>query len=109
MQISTQCRETALAALPPSDRFSLFGRLLGSISGEGHRRAFLDWLQLNLELQLTDLENFLRSLPAEQQVQLETRLASGWYTELVPDGATAAERCLFLADLETVLALRQLC
>jgi hypothetical protein len=64
---------------------------------------------LNLELQLADLESFLDSLPAEQRVQLEARLASGWYTELVPDGAPAAERCLFLVDLETVLALRQLC
>jgi hypothetical protein len=109
MQNSTLSCGADLTTLLPSDRSSLFGRLLDSISGEGHRRAFRDWLRLNLELQLADLEEFLASLPAEQRVQLETRLASGWYTELVPHGAPAAERNLFLVDLETVLALRQLC
>ena len=92
-----------------SNSASLFGRLLSSASGEEHRRAFLDWLQLNLERQLADLEEFLSSLPEEQRLLLEGRLADGSYTDIVPGDAPTPERMLFLTDIDTVLQIRKIC
>ncbi len=106
-QISTG--DPPISQFVPADGSSLFGQLLLSVSGERHRRAFLDWLDLNLELQLADLEDLLSALPDEQRVPLEARLCSGYYADLVPNDAPRAERSLFLTDMETILTLRQLC
>lgn len=94
--------------LVPAEGTSLFGRLLASASREPHRRAFRVWLNLNLEMQLADLEDFLSSLTDQERIPLEARLAAGFYADLVPKEAPEAERCLFLTDMETILTLRQL-
>ena len=88
---------------------TLFGRLLASVCSDEHSAAFADWLQLNLERQLADLEEFLSLLPDDQRIPLEARLAGGFYAELVPQDALRPERLLFLTDLQTVLELRQIC
>ncbi len=100
-------RKTRSGSTTPDS--TIFGRLLTSASGEEKRRAFVAWLQVNLELQLADLEEFLYSLPEEQRLYLETDLNSGGYRELVPQDAPALERLLFQTDLETVLELRHMC
>ena len=86
---------------------SRFGRLLASSAGAEHRRAFADWLRLDLERQLADLEDFLSSLPEEQRISLEGRLSGGSYSDLVPEDAPKPHRMLFEMDLETVLMLRE--
>jgi len=96
------------ATFPFEQAPTLFGRLVRSASGEEHSRAFLDWLQLRLELQLADLEEFLGSLPEEQRIDMEAWLATGSYSDLVPDDARDPERLLFLSDLEVILAVRRI-
>ena len=91
-----------------SDR-SVFGRLLSSASDEEHRRAFLEWLPLNLERQLADLQDYLSSLSYERRMQVEARLETGSYSGLIPADAPAEERLLFQMDLEIVMELRQTC
>jgi hypothetical protein len=109
MQTSTCSRPDTGTFQQQPKGSSLFACLLLSASDEEHRRAFQNWLRLNLELQLADLEDFLSSLPEQQRIQLETQLADGPCDDLVPQDAPAPHRLLFLSDLETVLTLRRLC
>jgi len=98
MEISTHSAEA-----------SRFGRLLTSAPGDEQRRAFKDWLNLNLELQLADLEEFFCSLPYDLRAHLEHQLRTGGYSDLVPAGAPLPDRLLFQMDLEVLMALRPLC
>src|SRR5947207_1882436 len=107
LQISTRSAKQEISTI--CNGRTRFGRLLASVSSEEHGAAFADWLQLNLELQLADLEEFLSLVPDDQRIPLEARLAGGFYADLVPQDALRPERLLFLTDLETVLELRQIC
>ncbi len=64
---------------------------------ESHRRTFTQWLSLGLEEQKYDLNVFFN----DSRVSREALR----YGELVPAGASEAERQLFLTDLETLSEL----
>src|ERR1044072_3418296 len=100
MQISTGSVKQTPATYRQRNESSLFGRLLSSVSGDRHRRAFLDWLNLNLEHQLADLEEFLYSLPEDQPSRMEPGLIAVSYLDMVPQDAPQPERLLFQKDLE---------
>jgi len=70
-----------------------------------HVDCFQEWLTLSLEEQHDDLMQYFAEQDAELKVIVGTwsRLAS--YRNLLPAGATENERRLFLADLESLLAM----
>ena len=95
----------AALRVPASDRYehpSLTGPL-GTAEADrvlrgSHYQVFAEWLELSLEEQKTDLEEFLRDRGAEEQALR--------YRELPPAAARDVERQLFVTDLETLFALR---
>jgi hypothetical protein len=109
MNISTSCANQDVGKVGDPKVCSRFGQLLSSAPGREHRQAFQDWISLKLELQFTDLEEFLDSLPAALRIDLEDRLSKGAFADLVPDDAPLSDRMLFQTDLETLLMLRQPC
>jgi len=70
---------------------------------QSHADVFGDWLQLHLEEQKTDVEEYLSSLAEDIKMVLSTWLRLSPYRNLVPSDAREVERKLFLADLEAVL------
>ncbi len=65
-----------------------------------HYQVFAEWLDLNLEDQKADLEAFIRERGAEEQALR--------FRDLPPATAREVERQLFVTDLETLFALREL-
>ena len=63
-----------------------------------HHQTFTEWLTLNLSEQKADLDEYMRTTPAE--------LAEVSYRELVPATAHDLERQLYLTDIEILLQLR---
>ena len=76
----------------------------GKTLEESHLVCFREWLNLRLKDQHADLFLYFSEQDAELKVIVGTwsRLAS--YRNLVPAGATATERRLFVGDLEAILA-----
>jgi len=70
-----------------------------------HARVFADWLNYPLTRQKADLEEYLLSIEGDRRTLLETWAALSPYRNLIPAEATAAERELFLSDLELILQL----
>jgi hypothetical protein len=70
-----------------------------------HQDLFAEWLEFGLEAQRRDLEVYLGGLEAGQPKVLETWGRLEPYRNLPPDTASAPERELFLADIETLLML----
>ncbi len=70
-----------------------------------HIEAFGEWLNYPLARQKSDLEEYLGSLEEDRTRVLETWLALSPYRNLIPTDATAAQRELFVCDLELILEL----
>ena len=73
------------------------------VLGESHQEAFSAWLNFSLEQQRRDLEDYLQSIGDDRQTVLSTWLTLTPYRGLVPASAGAAERHLYLSDLELIL------
>lgn len=70
-----------------------------------HREVFADWLNFSLLQQRYDLEAYLNSIEDDRKTVLATWLDLSPYRGLIPADATAAERRLYLSDLELILDL----
>ena len=77
----------------------------GQTLHDSHLECFREWLSYTLKDQHADLSLYFSEQDAELRIIVSTwsRLAS--YRNLIPAGVTATERQLFLADLETLLAI----
>jgi len=72
---------------------------------EGHERTFAAWLALTLEQQTADLPQHLAGTAANRLESLKEWMERKQYERLIPNGVTAAERLLFLSDMEIILPL----
>ena len=72
---------------------------------ESHRRTFAEWLNYGLEQQKADLDFYLSSLSIHGKTLVATWLRLAPYRNFVPSNVRAAERQLYLTDLETLLDL----
>jgi hypothetical protein len=72
---------------------------------QSHTQQFGAWLNLNLEEQKADLEDYLASLEEEIPAILATWARLAPYRNLIPARAREVERQLYLSDLEVVLEL----
>jgi hypothetical protein len=70
-----------------------------------HREVFSEWLNFSLPEQRCDLEAYLNSIEEDRKTVLATWLDLNSYRNLLPADATAAERRLYLSDLELILDL----
>lgn len=70
-----------------------------------HQEVFSDWLNYSLLQQRNDLEAYLNSIEDDRATVLETWLELSPYRSLIPADASAAERRLYLSDLELILDL----
>ena len=70
-----------------------------------HKQVFVEWLRFNLEQQKADLDLYLSGLEEEKGALLEAWQQLRPYDSLLPASVKKVERELFLADLETLLAL----
>lgn len=71
-----------------------------------HERVFQDWLCLNLEQQMADLQEYLSEIQNPAAL-LGDWAGSGSYQGLAPAAAQDVERQLFVGDFQTLLALLQ--
>lgn len=82
----------------------------GRTLADSHLDCFRVWLAMPLREQLDDLREYFSQQEAELKVIVGAWERLGSYRNLIPAGAAAAERQLFLADLESLLAaLRNEC
>jgi len=72
---------------------------------QSHAQAFSAWLNLNLEQQKSDLEEYLSGLEEDVRSILATWIRLAPYRNLIPARAREVERHLYLTDLEVVLEL----
>lgn len=73
--------------------------------GESHQEVFAEWLCMDLPQQKRDLDVYLSGLEGVRRTVLSTWLRLEPYRGCVPASAREVERELYLADLETLLAL----
>ena len=84
----------------------MFGEEVSNATLRGsHATAFSDWLCFSLEQQKADLDLYLSALGIEKRILVDAWLRLTPYRHLVPDSVRAAERELYLTDLETLLTL----
>jgi hypothetical protein len=72
---------------------------------QSHTQAFASWLNLNLEQQKSDLEDYLAGLEEDIEAILANWIRLAPYRNLIPARAREVERQLYLTDLEVVLEL----
>lgn len=72
---------------------------------QSHSQAFASWLNLNLEQQKSDLEDYLAGLEEDINAILANWIRLAPYRNLIPARAREVERQLYLTDLEVVLEL----
>jgi hypothetical protein len=72
---------------------------------QSHAQVFSEWLNLNLEQQKSDLEDYLAGLEENVDAILATWIRLAPYRNLIPARAREVERKLYLTDLEVVLEL----
>jgi hypothetical protein len=72
---------------------------------QSHSQAFASWLNLNLEQQKSDLEDYLAGLEEDIDASLANWIRLAPYRNLIPARAREVERQLYLTDLEVVLEL----
>ncbi|MGE5488006.1 MAG: hypothetical protein ACM3ZB_09340 [bacterium] len=72
---------------------------------ESHEQTFSEWLCQPLEMQQADLDQYLSELKGERAAVLATWMRLAPYRNLPPSSARDVEKRLFLADLETLLAI----
>ena len=70
-----------------------------------HYQSFLEWLSFTLEGKKADLDLYLVTLNANKRTVLETWVREKPYRNLIPMGASIAERDLFNSDLAALLGL----
>jgi hypothetical protein len=76
-----------------------------SVLRQSHEDVFAGWLNLNLEQQRGDLEDFLDQIDDDRATVLRSWERLTPYRELPPSAAGDAERYLFVSDLEVILEL----
>ena len=72
---------------------------------QNHMQAFAAWLNLNLEQQKADLEDYLSGLEENIDAILANWIRLAPYRSLIPARAREVERQLYLNDFEIVLEL----
>jgi hypothetical protein len=72
---------------------------------QSHTQAFAAWLNLNLEQQKSDLEDYLAGLEEDINSILANWIRMAPYRNLIPARAREVERQLYLTDLEVVIEL----
>ncbi len=72
---------------------------------ESHRRSFSDWLNFGLEQQKADLDLYFSGLATDKPTLLTTWLRLTPYLNFMPARTSAAERKLYVSDLEVLLNL----
>jgi hypothetical protein len=72
---------------------------------QSHTQAFAAWLNLNLEQQKADLEDYLAGLEEDIDSILANWIRLAPYRNLIPARAREVERQLYLTDFEVVLEL----
>jgi hypothetical protein len=72
---------------------------------QSHSQVFASWLNLNLEQQKGELEDYLAGLEEDIQSILTNWIRLAPYRNLIPTRAREVERQLYLTDLEVVLEL----
>ena len=70
-----------------------------------HTQVFSEWLNLNLEQQKADLEDYLSGLEEDVDGILANWIRLAPYRNLIPPRAREVEKQLYLSDLEVVLEL----
>jgi hypothetical protein len=69
-----------------------------------HLKVFRDWVAMSLAEQRADLQLFLTEMPDKKRLVEYWRQAAA-YQNLIPDGASRAERELFMVDLKALTEL----
>ena len=77
----------------------------GETLRQSHEQVFAAWLGYGLERQRADLEEYLSELEGGPAAVLGNWILLAPYRNLIPANARAAERDLYLADLEAILEL----
>ncbi|MEZ5400416.1 MAG: hypothetical protein R2729_12160 [Bryobacteraceae bacterium] len=72
---------------------------------ESHRKAFSDWLRFGLEHQKADLDLYFSGLSTDKRTLLTTWVRLSPYLNFIPFRTSAAERKLYVTDLETLLEM----
>jgi hypothetical protein len=72
---------------------------------DSHDKAFCEWLTYGLEAQKADLDLYLSSLAADKRTLLRTWQRLAPYRNMIPASARAADRGLYMADLEALLEM----
>ena len=75
------------------------------ILAESHGATFAEWLQMPLERQKRDLENYFESVKSERAQIVDTWIRLTPCTSIIPASATVVERRLFEGDFAIVLEL----
>jgi len=70
-----------------------------------HRRLFAAWLVLTLRQQHDKLREYLGDCGQDPRMLIKKWAKTHWYDRLVPAGAMAPERELFISDFEILLAI----
>ena len=72
---------------------------------QSHTQVFSEWLNLNLEQQKSDLEDYLSGLEEDVDALVATWIRLAPYRNLIPPRAREVEKQLYLSDLEIVMEL----
>lgn len=78
---------------------------IDTVCRRSHYQSFLEWLSFSLEGKKADLDLYMSTLDANKRTVLETWAREKPYKNLIPTGASAAERDLFNSDLAALLGL----
>ena len=70
-----------------------------------HTQVFGEWLNLNLEQQKGDLEEYLSGLEEDVDALVASWIRQAPYRNLIPARAREVEKQLYLSDLEIVMEL----
>ncbi len=72
---------------------------------QSHTQVFSEWLNLNLEQQKGDLEEYLSGLEEDVDALVATWIRLAPYRNLIPPRAREVEKKLYLSDFEIVMEL----
>jgi hypothetical protein len=72
---------------------------------DSHDKAFSQWVTFGLEAQKADLDLYFSSLGTDKRTLLRTWQRLAPYRNMIPGSARAADRRLYLSDLEALLDL----
>jgi len=98
-------RDPNTGAYKPATAARQRGSAAGEVSLARHERVFARWLMYTLEEQATDLERYLERLGGNRNRVLLAWREMESYRAFIPQGATSAERSLFLCDFKVILSM----